>query len=130
MVTRTANPPLNAGSTAVPVLAPGQTASVRATYNPDPRISDYGFRCEAKGITFQGKTYGIVLPTVSVELVPAQGTSGSQWTARVQNTWAYTLGELKVQVFRKHPTTSAWESVDEKTLGPLATGVSAQTTGT
>lgn len=129
MVTRTANPPLNAGSTAVPVIAPGQTASIRATFNPDPRIGDYSFRCEAKGILYQGKAYGLGLPTVSVELAPVQGTSGSQWTVRVQNTWTYTLGELRVQVFRKHPNTSAWESVDEKVLGPLASGVSAQMAG-
>jgi len=128
-VARDSNPPLAAGGGRVPVLGPGGTTSMRLTLNPDPRISNYTFSCASTGKHYQGVSYGLGLPTATIELTPTKDASGPQWTARVQNSWVFTLSELKGQVFRKKPSTSAWESVHEKIVGPLPIGTSAQTTG-
>jgi hypothetical protein len=128
-VARESNPSVTAGGARVPVLGPGGTASLRLTLNPDPRIGQYTFSCASAGKRYQGVGYSLSIPTATIELMPTKDASGSQWTARVQNSWVFTLSELKVQVFRKNPSTSAWESVHEKIVGPLPIGTSAQTTG-
>jgi hypothetical protein len=128
-IARDGNPPLIAGSVGVPILGPGAKTSVLATLNPDPRVTNYTFTCASTGKRYQGVSYGLGIPTAAVELLPLKDASGSQWTARVQNSWIFTLTELKVQVFRKNPSTAAWESVHEKIVGPLPIGTSAQTSG-
>ena len=103
---------LQAGSVGIPVIAAGQTKEVFATLNPDPQISNYTIKLVNKGKVLQERPYGLGTPTMEVgEIKVADGQLG--WEAVIKNTWIYTVGDIKVQGFKKSASQKEWEPVGE-----------------
>jgi hypothetical protein len=120
---------LFANSAPIQVIEPGNSVSLRVTLNPDPAVANYTLKVVIQDKDLYVKPYGLGLPSASIELNQTNNAGGSHWTTKIRNTWVFSLRELKVQIFKKNPSSSAWESIEEKTIGPLACGVSIQSTG-
>lgn len=121
--------PLFANSIPISAIAAGATAVQRITWNPDPSTGTYLLKVVAQGKDVHVKSTAMAIPTAAVELNQVSDSSGSNWVAKVRNTWVYGLRELRLQISRKMPSTAAWEIVGEKMVGPIAFGASVQSAG-
>jgi hypothetical protein len=114
------NPPeLSAGSVSVPVIQAGETKDVSATLNPDPQNGNYTIKLvDSKGKVLQARPYGLGIPTMVIEDVKI-AQDKSAWETVVRNTWLFTVGDIKVQGFKKATSGKVWEAVGESTISLL-----------
>jgi hypothetical protein len=103
---------LQAGSVGVPVIAAGQTKEIFATLNPDPQTGNYTIKLVYKGKVLQERPYGLGTPTMEVGEINV-GDGKLAWEAVIKNTWIYTVGDIKVQGFKKSASQKEWEPVGE-----------------
>jgi hypothetical protein len=103
---------LNAGSVGIPIIAAGQSKEVFATLNPDPKISNYTLKLTSKGKVLQQRPYGLGIPTMEVGEIKV-GDDKLAWEAVIKNTWIYTVGDIKVQAFKKSASQKEWEPLGE-----------------
>jgi hypothetical protein len=103
---------LQAGSVGVPVIAAGQTKEVFATLNPDPQTGNYTIKLVHKGKVLQERPYGLGTPTMEVGEIKV-GDDKLAWEALIKNTWIYTVGDIKVQAFKKSASQKKWEALGE-----------------
>jgi hypothetical protein len=99
------NPPeLSAGSVSVPVIQAGETKDISATLNP--------------GKVLQSRPYGLGIPAMVIEDVKI-AQDKSAWETVVRNTWLFTVGDIKVQGFKKATSGKVWEAAGESTISLL-----------
>jgi hypothetical protein len=114
------NPPeLSAGSVSVPVIQAGETKDVSATLNPDPQNGNYTIKLvNSKGKVLQSRPYGLGIPAMVIEDVKI-AEDKSAWETVIKNTWLFTVGDIKVQGFKKATSGKVWEAVGESTISLL-----------
>jgi hypothetical protein len=114
------NPPeLSAGSVSIPVIQAGETKDISATLNPDPQNGNYAIKLvNNKGQVLQARPYGLGIPTMVIEDVKI-AEDKSAWETAIKNTWLFTVGDIKVQGFKKATSGKVWEAVGESTISIL-----------
>lgn len=114
------NPPeLSAGSVSVSVIQAGETKDISATLNPDPQNANYTIKLvDSKGKVLQSRPYGLGIPAMVIEDVRI-AEDKSAWESVIKNTWLYTVGDIKVQGFKKATSGKVWEAVGESTISLL-----------
>jgi hypothetical protein len=123
------NPPeLMSASTGVPIIAAGETKVASITLNPDPKIGNYTLKLVNKGKVIHARPYGLGIPTMEVGEVKV-GNDKLNWEAVIKNTWIYTLGDIKVQAFKKAASQKKWEDLGESHIDFLRGRTSATING-
>ena len=119
------NPPeLSAGSVSVPVIQAGETKDVSATLNPDPRNGNYIINLtDSKGNVLQSRPYGFSIPTMVIGDIKI-AEDKSSWESVIMNTWLYTVGDIKVQGFKKTTFTKEWKAAGDNTISILKSNTS------
>ena len=119
---------LPAGSVSVPPIPAGQSKEVFATLNPDPKTGNYTIKLVNKGKVLQSRPYGLGTPTMEMAEVKV-GDDKLVWEAVIKNTWLYTLGDIKVQAFKKAVSQKKWEELGESHIDFLRGRTSATIKG-
>lgn len=119
------NPPeLSAGSVSVPVIKAGEIKDVSATLNPDPQNANYTIKLiDSKGKVLQSRPYGLGIPTMVIEDIKI-AEDKSAWESVIMNTWLYTLGDIKVQGFKKTTSAKDWKAAGDSTISILKSNTS------